>query len=71
MDNPKVKEFFELVDKDNYPHKIGFDSCSCGFRIVLPSSTSVPDFRCTFFREIIQGLAELKVYEPSGETDGS
>lgn len=30
MDNPKVKEFFELVDTGNYPHKIGFDSCSCG-----------------------------------------
>lgn len=30
MDNPKVQEFFELVDKGDYPHKIGFDSCSCG-----------------------------------------
>ena len=28
-DDPKVKEFFELIDKGNYHHKIGFDSCSC------------------------------------------
>lgn len=29
MDNPKVKEFFELIDNGNYDFKIGFDSCSC------------------------------------------
>lgn len=28
-DNPKVKEFFELVDNEKCSHKIGFDSCSC------------------------------------------
>lgn len=27
-DDPKVKEFFELVDKNNYPFEIGFDSCA-------------------------------------------
>lgn len=29
LDNPKVKEFFDLIDKNNFSHKIGFDSCSC------------------------------------------
>lgn len=28
-DDPRVKEFFELVDKGNYDFKIGFDSCAC------------------------------------------
>lgn len=28
-DNPKVKEFFELIDNGKFHHKIGFDSCSC------------------------------------------
>lgn len=28
-DNPKVKEFFELIDSGKFHHKIGFDSCSC------------------------------------------
>lgn len=28
-DNPKVKEFFDLVDNGKFHHKIGFDSCSC------------------------------------------
>jgi radical SAM protein with 4Fe4S-binding SPASM domain len=28
MDDPKVKKFFDLVDKGNFPFKIGFDSCS-------------------------------------------
>lgn len=28
-DNPKVKEFFSLIDGNNFHHKIGFDSCSC------------------------------------------
>lgn len=28
VDNPKVKEFFELVDTMKFPFKIGFDSCS-------------------------------------------
>jgi radical SAM protein with 4Fe4S-binding SPASM domain len=27
--NPKVREFFELVNKHEYDFKIGFDSCSC------------------------------------------
>jgi radical SAM protein with 4Fe4S-binding SPASM domain len=27
--DPRVKEFFSLIDKGNYHHKIGFDSCSC------------------------------------------
>lgn len=29
VDDPRVKEFFELVDKGGFHHKIGFDSCSC------------------------------------------
>lgn len=28
-DNPKIKEFFELIDTGKFHHKIGFDSCSC------------------------------------------
>ena len=28
-DNPKVKEFFSLIGRNNYSCKIGFDSCSC------------------------------------------
>ena len=28
VDDPRVAEFFELVDKGNFPFKIGFDSCS-------------------------------------------
>lgn len=28
-DDKKVREFFELINKGNYHHKIGFDSCSC------------------------------------------
>lgn len=28
-DNPKVKEFFDIVDKGKFSFKIGFDSCSC------------------------------------------
>lgn len=28
-DNPKVKEFFEVVDSGDFDFKIGFDSCSC------------------------------------------
>jgi radical SAM protein with 4Fe4S-binding SPASM domain len=28
MDDPKVKEFFELVDSGKFDYKIGFDSCS-------------------------------------------
>jgi radical SAM protein with 4Fe4S-binding SPASM domain len=27
-DDPRVKEFFELVNSEEFPHKIGFDSCS-------------------------------------------
>ncbi len=27
-DNPKVKKFFELIDNEKFPFKIGFDSCS-------------------------------------------
>ena len=26
--DPRVKEFFELIDKGNFHHKVGFDSCS-------------------------------------------
>jgi len=28
-DDPKVKDFFELIDTKTFHHKIGFDSCSC------------------------------------------
>ena len=28
MDDPRVKEFFELIDNNKFPFKIGFDSCS-------------------------------------------
>lgn len=28
-DDPKLNDFFELVDKGGYDFKIGFDSCSC------------------------------------------
>ena len=28
-DDPKVHEFFDLIDKGNFHHKIGFDSCTC------------------------------------------
>lgn len=28
-DNPKVKEFFNVIDNGNFDFKIGFDSCSC------------------------------------------
>ena len=28
VNDPRVKEFFELVDKGNLPYKVGFDSCS-------------------------------------------
>lgn len=28
-DDPCVAEFFELIDKGKFHHKIGFDSCSC------------------------------------------
>lgn len=28
-DNPKIKEFFEVIDNYKFHHKIGFDSCSC------------------------------------------
>lgn len=28
-DNPKVKEFFEIIDTKKFDFKIGFDSCSC------------------------------------------
>lgn len=28
-ENPKVKEFFNLIDNHKYDFKIGFDSCSC------------------------------------------
>lgn len=28
-DDPRVKEFFEIVDNGNFHHKVGFDSCSC------------------------------------------
>ena len=28
VDDPRVAEFFELVDKGNFPFKVGFDSCS-------------------------------------------
>lgn len=27
-EDPRVKEFFKLIDKNNFHHKIGFDSCS-------------------------------------------
>ena len=27
-DDPRVKEFFELIDKGDFPYKVGFDSCS-------------------------------------------
>ena len=29
VDNPKVKEFFEVVDTGDFDFKIGFDSCTC------------------------------------------
>lgn len=29
VDNPKVKEFFNVIDNGNFNHKIGFDSCTC------------------------------------------
>lgn len=28
-DDPRVKEFFKLVDEGTYPFRIGFDSCCC------------------------------------------
>lgn len=28
-DDPRVKEFFDLINKGHFHHKIGFDSCSC------------------------------------------
>ena len=28
-DDPRVKKFFEVIDKNNFHHKVGFDSCSC------------------------------------------
>ena len=28
-EDPRVKEFFSLVDRGGYPFEIGFDSCSC------------------------------------------
>lgn len=28
-EDERVKEFFQLIDRGNYPFKIGFDSCSC------------------------------------------
>lgn len=28
VNDPRVKEFFELIDKGGYPYKVGFDSCS-------------------------------------------
>jgi len=28
-DNPKVKEFFDIIDNGKFDFKIGFDSCSC------------------------------------------
>ena len=28
-DDPRVKEFFALINEGNFHHKIGFDSCSC------------------------------------------
>ena len=28
-DNPKVKEFFDIVNSGTFSHKIGFDSCTC------------------------------------------
>lgn len=27
-DDPRVREFFELIDKGDFPYKVGFDSCS-------------------------------------------
>ena len=27
--NPKVNEFFDLINKNQFHHKVGFDSCSC------------------------------------------
>lgn len=29
IDNPKLKEFFEIIDDNKFDFKIGFDSCSC------------------------------------------
>lgn len=29
VDNPKVKEFFDIIDTGDFKFKIGFDSCSC------------------------------------------
>lgn len=28
-DDPRVKEFFSIIDSGDFHHKIGFDSCSC------------------------------------------
>lgn len=28
-DNPKVKEFFEIIDSGDFNFKVGFDSCTC------------------------------------------
>lgn len=47
-DNPKVKDFFNLVDNGKYDFKIGFDSCSCSGII---NNTSKIDWQSIDFCE--------------------
>lgn len=38
-DDPKVKEFFNLIDSNTFDFKIGFDSCSCAG--IINNSTNI------------------------------
>lgn len=40
-DNPKVKEFFKIIDTNQFDFKIGFDSCSCAGIINNTSNTNL------------------------------
>lgn len=47
-DNPKVKEFFDVIDTGDFKFKIGFDSCSCAG---IVNNTSNIDFQSIDFCE--------------------
>lgn len=41
IEDPRVKEFFELIDRGNFHHKVGFDSCTVPGIINFTNNTNL------------------------------
>lgn len=41
VDDPRLKEFFGLIDEGGFHHKVGFDSCSCSGIVNFTKNTNM------------------------------